>query len=172
MGFMEKAISFSKEKMITEIMSLLPRFSTKNVIRMISLGEKITNDPEYKHSAWILRKMFEEGHPSAILIKEILNDMSPNCRNKLIKNLFINSFLTGIDKRKAFLETEGFQPPQFIVISPTMRCNLRCTGCYASEYEQSKDLPFDVIDRVLTECKELGMYFNVMSGGLVNRDEQ
>lgn len=167
MGFMEKAMSFSKEKMITEIMSLLPKFSTKNVIRMISLGEKLTSDPEYRHNARNLRKMFAEGHPSAILIKEILNDMSPNCRNKLIKNLFINAFLTGIDKRKAFLETEGFQPPQFIVISPTMRCNLRCTGCYASEYEQIEDLPFDVIDRVLAECKELGMYFNVMSGGEV-----
>ncbi len=167
MGFMEKAIQFSKEKMISEIMSLLPKFSTKNVMRMISLGEKLTNDPEYRQTAVGLRKMFEEGHPAAILIKEILNDMSPNCRNKLIKNLFINAFLIGIDKRKQFLETEGFQPPQFVVISPTMRCNLRCKGCYASEYEQSEDLPFEVIDRVLTECKELGSYFNVMSGGEV-----
>lgn len=165
MGFMDKAISFSKQKMITEIMSLLPKFSTKNVIRMISIGEKLTNDPEYKYNAKNLRELFEQGHPAAILIKDVISRLSPNCRNKLIKNLFINAFLTGIDKRKAFLEEEGFQPPQFVVISPTMRCNLKCNGCYASEYNQDEGLPYELIDRILTECKELGMYFNVMSGG-------
>jgi MoaA/NifB/PqqE/SkfB family radical SAM enzyme len=165
MGFMEKAMSFSKQKMITEIMSLLPKFSTKNVIRMISIGEKLTSDNEYKHNAKRLRELFEQGHPAAILIGDIINRLSPNCRDKLIRNLFINAFLTGIDKRKKYLKEEGFQPPQFIVISPTMRCNLRCTGCYASEYKQDKGLSFELIDRILTECKELGMYFNVMSGG-------
>ena len=167
MGFLDKAKSYSKEKMITEIMSLIPKFSTKNVIRMITIGEKLTSDPEYKQNARNLRKLFEEGHPAAIMIKDVLNNLAPNCRDKLIKNLFINAFLMGIDKRKEFLKNEGFQPPQFVVISPTMRCNLRCSGCYASEYDQEFGLSFELIDRILTECKELGMYFNVMSGGEV-----
>lgn len=167
MGFLEKAKSYSKEKMITEIMQLLPKFSTKNVIRMINIGEKLTGDQDYKQNARKLKELFEMGHPAAILIKEILNRLSPSCRDKLIKNLFINSFLTGIDKRNKVLKEEGFQPPQFIVISPTMRCNLKCPGCYAGEYEKDEGLPFELIDRILTECKELGMYFNTMSGGEV-----
>jgi len=167
MGIRERAKNYAREKLISEIMSLLPKFSTKNVIRMINIGEKLTHDPEYKHNAKRLRELFEQGHPAAILIKDVLNRLSPNAREKLIRNLFINAFLTGINRRKQILEEEGFQPPQFIVISPTMRCNLKCPGCYAGEYEQDKGLPFELIDRILTECKELGMYFNTMSGGEV-----
>jgi MoaA/NifB/PqqE/SkfB family radical SAM enzyme len=165
MGFLNKARAYSTEKMIGEIMSLLPKSSNKNIIRMISIGEKLTKDPEYKYSARKLRELFEQGHPASILIKDVINRLSPNCRDKLIRNLFINAFLTGIDTRKQFIKKEGFQTPQFMVISPTMRCNLDCPGCYAGEYDQQEGLPFDLIDRILTEGKDLGMYFNTMSGG-------
>lgn len=167
MGFLDKAKSYSKEKLIAEIMTLLPKFSTKNVIRMISIGEKVATDPEYKYNARQLRELFEQGHPAAILIKDVINNLAPNCRDKLIKNLFINAFVTGINSRRKYLEEEGWQPPQFVVISPTMRCNLKCPGCYAGSYEQDEGLPTELIDRILTECKEFGSYFNVMSGGEV-----
>jgi len=29
----------------------------------------------------------------------------------------------------------GIHIPNFMVISPTMRCNLHCRGCYAGEYD-------------------------------------
>ena len=167
MGFLERARAYSTEKVIGEIMSLLPRFDTKNVIRMISLGERLTKDTEYRDNARKLRELFEQGHPAALLIRDIISRLSPNCRDKLIHNLFINAFLSGIDKRKRFLEKEGFKTPQFVVISPTMRCNLNCPGCYAGEYDQDGGLPFEIIDKILTEGKELGMYFNTMSGGEV-----
>ncbi|OQX84705.1 MAG: radical SAM protein [Candidatus Latescibacteria bacterium 4484_7] len=167
MGLRERATNYAKEKLIKEIMHLLPKFSTKNVIRMIELGESITNDPEYKYNARRLRELFEEGHPAAILIKDVINSLSRQARDKLIQNLFINAFLTGINRRKEILNTEGWQPPQFVVISPTMRCNLKCPGCYAGLYPQDEGLPFETIDRILTEGKELGMYFNTMSGGEV-----
>ena len=78
MSFLEKAKAFSRDKMITEIMTLLPKFSAKNVIRMIALGEKITTDPEYKYNAGKLRELFEQGHPAAMLVKEVINGLSPN----------------------------------------------------------------------------------------------
>ncbi|MDD4857897.1 MAG: radical SAM protein [Candidatus Krumholzibacteria bacterium] len=167
MALRERVKSFATEKIISEIMSLMPKCSTKNIVRMLTLGEMLTNDPEYKQAAHGLRDLFEQGHPSSILVKDVIGRLSPRCREKVIRNLFINAFLLGIDRRKQILKEEGFQPPQFIVISPTMRCNLRCPGCYAGEYEQEEGLPKELIDRILTECKELGMYFNTMSGGEV-----
>ena len=167
MGFLDKARAYSTEKMIGEITSLLPRFNNKNVIRMLSIGEKLTRDEEYRNNARRLRELFEQGHPASILIKDVINRLSPTCGEKLIRNLFINAFLVGIDKRKHIAAERGFQPPQFLVISPTMRCNLGCPGCYAGRYDQEEGLPFELIDRILTESKELGMYFNTMSGGEV-----
>lgn len=167
MGLREKARNLATEKLISEIMALMAKSSTKNIVRMINLGEKLTHDPEYLQATRGLRELFEQGHPTSILVKDVISRISPKCREKVIRNLFINAFLTGIDTRKQILKEEGYQPPQFVVISPTMRCNLKCPGCYAGEYEQDEGLPFEVIDRVLTECKELGMYFNTMSGGEV-----
>lgn len=167
MRLRERARNYATEKIISEIMTLMAKSSTKNIVRMITLGEKLTHDPEYKQSTANLRELFEQGHPSSILVKDVIARISPRCREKLIRNLFINAFLTGIDRRKQILKEEGFQPPQFVVISPTMRCNLKCPGCYAGEYDQQEGLPTELIDRILTECKELGMYFNTMSGGEV-----
>jgi MoaA/NifB/PqqE/SkfB family radical SAM enzyme len=167
MALRERVRDYAREKIISEIMTLMPKSSTKNIVRMLALGEMLTNDPEYKQNARNLRSLFEQGHPSSILVKDVVGRLSPRCREKVIRNLFINALLTGIDRRKHILKEEGFQPPQFVVISPTMRCNLKCPGCYAGEYEQEEGLPTEIIDRILTECKELGMYFNTMSGGEV-----
>jgi len=167
MGLRKRAQSYAQEKIVSEIMMLMPKSSTKNIMRMLTLAEMLTDDPEYKRNTHHLRELFEQGHPSSILIKDVLGRISPRCREKLIRNLLINALLTGIDRRKQILREEGFQPPQFVVISPTMRCNLRCPDCYAGEYEQEEGLPLALIDRILTECKELGMYFNTMSGGEV-----
>jgi len=167
MGLGEKAKAYATEKIVSEIMTLMAKSSTKNITRMMSLGERLTTDPEYHQNTKRLREMFEEGHPTSILIKDVITRISPTCRERVIRNLFINALLTGINRRKQILREEGFQPPQFVVISPTMRCNLRCPGCYASEYTRDEGLSFETIDRILTECKELGMYFNTMSGGEV-----
>jgi MoaA/NifB/PqqE/SkfB family radical SAM enzyme len=167
MGLRETAKNYAREKIISEIMTLMPKSSTKNIVRMLTLGEMLTNDPEYKHNTHNLRELFEQGHPSSMLVKDVVGRLSPQCREKVIRNLFINALLSGIDRRKQILRDEGFQPPQFVVISPTMRCNLRCPGCYAGEYDQGEGLPAALIDRILTECKNLGMYFNTMSGGEV-----
>ncbi len=64
--------------------------------------------------------------------------------------------------------------PLFITLSPTQNCNLQCTGCYAaSDGGHKATLPFDVVDRILTQKKELwGSFFTVISGGepMIYRD--
>jgi len=46
-----------------------------------------------------------------------------------------------------------------------MRCNLRCIGCYAGDYSKKDDLPFEYVDKIITEAKEMGTYFYVITGG-------
>ncbi|MCL0065158.1 radical SAM protein, partial [Dehalococcoidia bacterium] len=60
---------------------------------------------------------------------------------------------------------EGLSIPNTFLISPTMRCNLRCAGCYAANYSMKDDLETEVIDQVLTEGKDLGIFFVTILGG-------
>ena len=74
--------------------------------------------------------------------------------------------LVGTNKRKAFSERSGnFYPPGFFVISPSMKCNLNCYGCYAGSYDKKAELTFDEIDSVLNQTKDMGIHFCVVSGG-------
>ncbi|MBW1708779.1 MAG: radical SAM protein [Deltaproteobacteria bacterium] len=61
----------------------------------------------------------------------------------------------------------GLDLPFFLVISPTGKCNLKCTGCYAtSDSSQKVSLDFNTFDRILTEKRELwGSHFTAISGG-------
>lgn len=67
---------------------------------------------------------------------------------------------------REFLKEElGLRPPFFFMVSPTMRCNLKCYDCYSGEYEQGFGLSYEVLDRVITEAKELAIHFITFSGG-------
>ena len=59
----------------------------------------------------------------------------------------------------------GHSVPWAILIDPTERCNLNCTGCWAGDYQRSEELDFETLDRVMTEAEELGIFFTIMSGG-------
>lgn len=83
---------------------------------------------------------------------------------RLIKRIAMHQTSATV-KRFAYREKYGFSPPAFIVMSPTMTCNLKCYGCYAGEYIKKNDLPRQVMERVIKECRDLGIYFIVISGG-------
>ena len=71
-----------------------------------------------------------------------------------------------LEKAKEFSEKYGFAQPSFLLISPSKACNLRCTGCYADSDDQVRTLDWDIVDRVVTEARELwGIQFIVISGG-------
>ncbi|MEW5896338.1 MAG: radical SAM protein [Nanoarchaeota archaeon] len=151
---------------IKQIFSLLPKISDKNLIRMLSIAENyLISNEAAKNNARKIREAFEQKHPAVTLTKNTLGRLSANCKKKLIENFFMNAGIFGKEKLKESSEKLGFGLPWFFVISPTARCNLKCVGCYAGEYTKDDDLPIEEVDRLLTEAKELGIYFITISGG-------
>ncbi|MDA8172304.1 MAG: radical SAM/SPASM domain-containing protein [Nitrospiraceae bacterium] len=93
--------------------------------------------------------------------------ISPGVFEAITRN-FIGNILLGEENRTAhFHERYGIYPPAFLTISPTKKCNLFCTGCYASSSSGSAEtLGYDILDRIIKEKKELwGSHFTVISGG-------
>ncbi|MDE6964661.1 MAG: radical SAM protein, partial [Lachnospiraceae bacterium] len=52
-----------------------------------------------------------------------------------------------------------------ILMNPTSACNLHCTGCWAAEYGNRLNLTFEEMDSVISQGKELGIYFYMFTGG-------
>ena len=93
---------------------------------------------------------------------------------RLIFDLWGRAFFPSKERKIAsqrFREGFGSTPPWFLVISPTRSCNLKCTGCYANSgpetgYPESAKLPWEALDRIITEAKQLwGVALFVFSGG-------
>ncbi len=130
------------------------------------LAEKLVKKDYYVAKIRWIKEKFDSKHPSLNVTKKILHGTNPHHRNTIIKTFVINQLLVGTNKRKAFSDkNQGLYPPGFFVISPSMKCNLNCYGCYAGYYQKSAELTFNEIDSVLNQAKEMGIYFCVVSGG-------
>jgi MoaA/NifB/PqqE/SkfB family radical SAM enzyme len=93
--------------------------------------------------------------------------ISPQVRRSIVKE-FVGNLIVGAQQRtQRFSERYGRRPPTFLTISPTKRCNLRCTGCYAaSSADNANTLTYPVFDRILKDKRdEWGSHFTVLSGG-------
>jgi MoaA/NifB/PqqE/SkfB family radical SAM enzyme len=157
----EKTIQTAFEKMV----DIASKGSDDALLKVVGVVEKITTNEYWSGVINSARTKFKSGHPGAKLAMRFLRDINPNVRNKLLRNLIVKEGLIAPNKRHRIEKKEGFYPPSLLVISPTMRCNLSCYGCYAGNYTKDEDLPFEEFDRIITEGKELGVFLYVISGG-------
>jgi MoaA/NifB/PqqE/SkfB family radical SAM enzyme len=122
----------------------------------------------------VIRKFYGEScYPAAqefiekafSTLKGVFKTANPNCKRKIINNLIINEGIRGQALRNQTTKEVGFDIPVLLVISPTQRCPLRCYGCYSAEHAKDEDLSFEAFDRLVTQAKNMGIYFFVITGG-------
>jgi len=59
----------------------------------------------------------------------------------------------------------GGPVPVVLALSPTMRCNFNCQGCYSHGRPTRDELSTDELDALLTEAEKLGVPAIVVTGG-------
>ena len=139
------------------------RLTKRGLLVYLFLMKLVARDPAYKKS---LKEAQEKIKNGAVWADEVLRLLKNLNRKyfRLIANLTVYAVIWGANKRKYIQQKIGFYPPTFLVISPTMRCNLNCVGCYANSYEK-EELEKETVERVIKEANDLGIYFFVISGG-------
>lgn len=157
--------NYTREKVLTYLLTLATSSSDETLIKMTHVMEMLPRKDYYKERIRWIRGLIRERHPSIAFPRRILKELHPNQRDKWISNLAINHLLNGTNRRKEWADANGFYPPSTVVISPTMKCDLKCYGCYAGDYGKSLELSLDELDSVLMQMKEMGVYFAVISGG-------
>lgn len=89
---------------------------------------------------------------------------NPIARKRLVRNLIFHWGVRGAAIRTHIQET-GNWVPSVVAISPSMKCNLNCRGCYSGLYSKEGELNEEELDRLFIECKTMGAYFVVLTGG-------
>ena len=148
------------------IIRMLPMISDENLIRLTRFGERLTDDIEALNGIRKVRQMLETpGHPAKALFRRVLEYIPTARRIRLFESLFKGAFFEGGKRRDQMEAKLGFHPPFIMILSPTLHCNLRCKGCYTLGYGMKPELPLEVVDRLLSECEELGIFFVTILGG-------
>ncbi len=111
------------------------------------------------------RVMKEKDNPYRNLIIRGFEELQPIVRKRFVSNFVLNASMLGSERTQALRDRYDCNIPWAILIDPTSACNLRCTGCWAGEYEKTDSLEFELMDRVIREGKEMGVYFYIYSGG-------
>jgi MoaA/NifB/PqqE/SkfB family radical SAM enzyme len=157
----------TKEKIeavaINNMLRILPHLSDGKIIKITKLIEKIVPD-ESKQFLQKTRKLLVKYPNMLSYTKRSVAGISANCRQKVLENLLLQGVLKNF-KVRTENEKQGHAPLFALLISPTMRCNLNCKGCYAKNYGRQNDLPFEVFDRVITEGKKMGVAVFTILGG-------
>jgi len=147
------ALSKSPKLMV----ALLDRFQKMTLKR---LRERYNGPPELLESKLRAGRMFFE------TMKKRYPSFSPATKRKLVHNLYFNNIQIGDARRMEYKKKYNEDPPFLFVISPSMRCNLRCAGCWAAEYDTSGELTKEeVIDLVRQAKEDLGIYLVTITGG-------
>jgi len=154
----EKIKQFAAVQAAKAILRILPRISEERLLHFPLVRKGLEAVSYYPEGRDFLKSILLHG-------RRAIGRCSKECLAKFAEDLIVNEFVAATARREEFKSRYGFYPPFFLVISPAMRCNLNCYGCYAGQYDKGEKLETALIHRLLQEAKEMGIYFITVSGG-------
>ena len=153
------------EKALGQALGLLGNNPDKNVSYLLAAIDRITDDEKHATVRKWIHAWLEEGNPGREFLGRILKHIHPNVRQKYLARMIVSMFFRYPEILERYKAEYGITPPTVMLISPSMRCNFNCTGCYAGSYERKDDMKEEVFDRVLSEAEDMGINFFIILGG-------
>ena len=138
----------------------------KGLLEIVDLAQKFMGDnfsPEaYDATRAIIKN---PDHKWMKFVNRMLDELHPNVAKMTALNLGFEAAFYGTTQIRQNREKYNCNIPWLILMDPTSACNLRCTGCWAAEYGYKLNLTFEEMDSIVTQAKELGVYFYMFTGG-------
>ena len=153
-----------QRQVINQMLKLASSDDKTKIVSAFRLAEKITPD-HYKGSVRFVAEKVRDDHPALSMARYVTTKLSPRCRDRFIECLIVNTLLRGSGRRTDLMERTGMMAPMTVLMSPTMRCNLTCDGCYAAEYSPDQDLDRDLLQKIVDEGNDMGVFLFTMLGG-------
>lgn len=130
---------------------------------LVSAFMGVAKTEQHQLSADWVKKWASNPNSGGAYLKRLMT-LHPNVLKKFVAQMMANVFFRDHDVIKNYTE-QNVQPPGLMLISPSMRCNYKCVGCYAAQYSKDEDMSFETLDRIITEAKEMGTRFFIILGG-------
>ncbi len=150
---------------IAAALALMSRSPERTSRALATALGKLSRSKQQKMVADWVHDYLEPGGPGAAYVTRLLRQLHPNVRKRFLAGFIANLFFRDPEVSERLKREHGINAPNLLAISPSMRCNLRCTGCYAGDYDRHDDLPTEVFDRLLSEAEAIGTRVFILIGG-------
>lgn len=138
----------------------------KGMLQLVDLTERYMGDHFDRKNYEAARRMIQDPDQKWMkYINRLLDETDPHVLRQSALNLGYEAGLYGTKTIRAMREKYDCNIPWLILMDPTSACNLRCTGCWAAEYGNRLNLTYEELDSIITQGKELGIYFYMYTGG-------
>lgn len=98
-------------------------------------------------------------------VLSLYRDIDREVLKTTFQNFLIHATMIGYGRQRKLEEELDCNIPWAILMDPTSACNLNCTGCWAAEYGNKLNMPYEQLDDIIRQANELGTYFFLYSGG-------
>jgi len=154
-----------KQVISGELLKLIGNLSDRNILKALTILEKSASIKWHNAAFDGIRSLVDSGHGSIEAGRRLIRSANPAARAALLNNFVLGSLLLGYKKRLTFYNKYQVAPPGTLMISPTLRCNLRCFGCYAGTHEPREELTREEVFQLLGEARTAGTNFILLLGG-------
>ncbi|MEN6411769.1 MAG: radical SAM protein [Veillonellales bacterium] len=163
---MELKKTYIEEKLLGQVLTLLSGNPEKSIPRIIKVLKLMIHDPEQQRILRDIQPLVEEpANNWHQYVVNLLTRTHPHVRKRLASTFFVNAVMEGLPKQRQVEKELGIGIPWAILIDPTEKCNLHCTGCWAGDYQCARELDIALLDRIFSEAADLGIHFIIYSGG-------
>ena len=157
-------LAFSKAADI--VLKNVEKDREKELVKLVDLAEKYMSGEKLDLNFDKAREMMSDKDCTLNrYINRLLDEVDPHVLKTTLLNLGYEAFFYGTKTIRKMREIHQCNVPWLILMDPTSACNLHCTGCWAAEYGNRLNLTFEEMDHLITQGKELGIYFYMFTGG-------
>ena len=138
----------------------------KNLLKLVDISEKFMGNTFKKSTYEETRRMIQNPDEKWMqYLNRALDELNPHVIKMNALNLGFEAAFRGYKKTKEMEKIHQCNIPWIILMDPTSACNLHCTGCWAASMADKMNLTYEEMDSIITQGKELGIYFYMYTGG-------
>lgn len=138
----------------------------RNLLKLVDISEKFLGSRFRQEVYDGARELIQDKDGKWMqFLYRALDELNPNVIKMNALNLGFEAAFSGFREGQEIAKENNCNVPWIILMDPTSACNLQCTGCWAAEYGHQMNLSYDELDSIITQGKELGIYFYMYTGG-------
>ncbi len=138
----------------------------KNLPRILSLIETTDRKGVNARTYANLHRFLDDPENNwNVLIHNLIRNLDPDVLESMLMALGFHAAIASAEQRMKSIAKFDCNIPWAVLLDPTAACNLHCTGCWAAEYGKNTFMTYEMLERIISEGTELGIYTYIFSGG-------